>query len=245
MCSRLNLTLPKIVSPGNTYMKIVFLGDSLTWGGYGGDYVQAVRDLAAPEHEIINAGVGGNTVVNLYWRYERDVCVHEPDAVFIMVGGNDAVSYSQPDTRPYYRKSMQIDDGVVSPDLFEQTYRSLIAELQAHYIQTFIALEPIESNPTLVSAMREYNARAKAAAAAYNVPVLDLFDVFVPDEIPTRPNTNLHFIQQIAQRGQSGWDDWYGAQAEHGYGYTFDGVHWTPKAAQLAAEKIVAFIGLA
>jgi lysophospholipase L1-like esterase len=225
-------------------MKVVFFGDSLTWGGYGGDYVGVVRALVGGQHEIINAGVGGNTVVNLYRRYEQDVCAHEPDAVFIMVGGNDAVSYAQPATRPYYRKSMGIDDGFVSPDTFEQTYRNLITELQANYIETFIGLEPMESNATVVTTLRDYNARARDAARGYNVPVLDLFETFVPASLPERPNVNLHFIQQIAARERSGWNDWYGAQAEHGYTYTFDGVHWTPKAATLAAQQIVAFIGL-
>ncbi len=225
-------------------MKVVFFGDSLTWGGYGGDYVGAVQALAGDRHEIINAGASGNTIVNLYRRYEQDVCAHEPDAVFVMVGGNDAVSYSQPDTRPYYRKSMGIEEGVVSSDTFEQTYRSLIGELQANHIETFIGLEPIESNPMVVAAMREMNTRARNVARAYNVPVLDLFESFVPQVVPERPNVNLHFIQQIATREQSGWDDWYGAQAEHGYAYTFDGVHWTPQVAQQAAEQITAFIGL-
>ena len=43
-------------------MRIVFLGDSLTWGQYGGDFVAEVAKRL-PEHETLNAGVGGDTVV--------------------------------------------------------------------------------------------------------------------------------------------------------------------------------------
>ena len=225
-------------------MKIVFFGDSLTWGGYGGDYVQQVRQLANPSHTIINAGVGGNTIVNLYRRYQQDVCDHQPDAVFIMVGGNDAVSYSQPDTRPYYRKSMNLPHGFVSPELFERTYRNLLSALQTNRIEAYIALEPVETNPTVVETMQQYNTRAATVARAYNVPVLDLFAAWVPPHIPPRKNVTLRFIQQIATREQSGWDDWYGAQAEHDYTFTFDGVHWTPKTAAAVAHQIVSFVGL-
>jgi lysophospholipase L1-like esterase len=87
-------------------MRIVFLGDSLTWGGYGGNFVDAVQKQM-PEHEIINAGVAGDTVVNLLRRVENVLTETKPDALFVMVGGNDATSYSQPKTRGYYRKVKQ------------------------------------------------------------------------------------------------------------------------------------------
>ncbi|MEM6526920.1 MAG: GDSL-type esterase/lipase family protein [Chloroflexota bacterium] len=225
-------------------MKVVFFGDSLTWGGYGGDYVGEIKQRVGEKHEIINTGVGGNTVLNLSRRLERDVLDHEPDAVFVMVGGNDAVSYSQPDTRPYYRKSMQIPEGVVSPDDFRSAYRDLINQLQAHYIHTFIGLEPMEANPTVSAAMKQYNALARAEAEAHNVPVLDLFAHFVPGTIPERRPISTKFIQQIGERERTGFSDWYGEQKAHGYAYTFDGVHWTPEAAAQAAQMIVKFMEL-
>jgi len=226
-------------------MKVVFFGDSLTWGGYGGNYVGAIRKRVGDRHEIINAGQGGNTVVNLWRRYEADVCVHEPDKVFIMVGGNDAVSASQPGTRPYYRKSMQLEDGYVPLELFEQTYRNLIGALQAEYIEVAVGLEPIETNATVVAELRRYNEAARAAARAYNIPVLDLFAEFVPDDIPDRKNVDTRFIQQIGDRERTGWNDWENEQKEHGYSFTFDGVHWTPDTAEHAADKIIEFLELA
>ena len=51
-------------------MKLVFFGDSLVWGGYGGDFVAEVAKLC-PQHEIINAGQGGNTILNLLGRLEN------------------------------------------------------------------------------------------------------------------------------------------------------------------------------
>ena len=86
---------------------IAFLGDSLTWGGYGGNFVDVVRERM-PDHTIINAGVGGDTVVNLMRRVDEVLETHEPDTIFVMVGGNDATSYSMPKTRGYYKKAREL-----------------------------------------------------------------------------------------------------------------------------------------
>ncbi|MEP7294435.1 MAG: GDSL-type esterase/lipase family protein, partial [Chloroflexota bacterium] len=118
-------------------MKIVCFGDSLTWVGYGGSYFEELVRLM-PEHELINAGVGGNTVLNLLRRVDDDVMAHEPDAVLVMVGGNDAISYCQPKTRSYYRQAMEIPDGMVTPEQFEQAYRDLLTKLQLAHVLVWI-----------------------------------------------------------------------------------------------------------
>lgn len=169
-------------------MRIVFLGDSLTWGGYGGNYVDEVQKRL-PDDEIINAGVGGNTVVNLLERLESDVLAHEPDGVFVMVGGNDSVSYVQPKTRVYYKQVQNIPDGIVDPDLFAQTYRELLYQLQLAHVQTWMGLPPKEYNPATVEAMEQYNAIAEEVARSFNVPTLDLMAHFKPDHIPERPKS--------------------------------------------------------
>lgn len=225
-------------------MTLLFFGDSLTWGGYGGDYVSEIRKQIGDNTPIINAGVGGNTVINLHRRLERDVCAHTPDKVLVMVGGNDAVSYAQPDTRPYYRKSMGLPDGFVSPGAFSQHYRDLLAQLQANYIETYIALEPMEANPTVAAAQLTFNELARDAARAFNVPILDLYAHLMPDEVPPRPPINAKSIQLIGERGRTGWSDWYTEQEKYGYAYSFDGVHWTPKVAAQVAAQVIDFMGL-
>jgi lysophospholipase L1-like esterase len=124
-------------------MKIVFFGDSLTWGGYGGSYFNELKTLL-PDHELINAGDGGNTVLNLLRRLDDDVLSHQPDGVFVMVGGNDAISYSQPGTRQYYRQVQKIEDGVVMPEQFAQAYRELLTRLQLAHTLVWVGLPPSE-----------------------------------------------------------------------------------------------------
>lgn len=222
-------------------MKIIFFGDSLTEGSYGGSYVAAIRERH-PDHEIINAGVGGDTVVNLAERLDGAVIDHAPDGVFVMVGGNDAVSQSQPRTRVYYEQAKAVPDGVVTPEMFGQHYRDVLERLHLNFIQTWVGLPPAEYNPAVVETQRQYNQLAAEVARTTNTPTLDLMPHFTPDNIPDRPQIDIGFIQLIGKRTSSGWDDFDAAQKEGGYTYTFDGLHLTPTAAQKMAMLIADFI---
>lgn len=222
-------------------MKIVCLGDSLTWGGYGGSYVDELARLM-PEHTIINAGVGGNTVVNLLRRLDEDVLAHDPDAVLVMVGGNDAVSYSQPRTRSYYRQGQGIPEGVVSPHDFEVAYRDLLTRLGAAYVVTWIGLEPNEYNPTTIATLQDYNGRVKNLARPLNIPILDLMEILPAGEVPDRPELDIGYILTIGAREKRGWTDYESARAKGGFTWSFDGMHPTNDGARRIAEVIAAFI---
>jgi len=222
-------------------MKIVFLGDSLTWGEYGGNYVDVVTKLL-PEHTIINEGVGGDTVVNLYQRYESVIDEHQPDAMFVMVGGNDAASYSMPDTQIYYRSNKKIDGGIVSPELFERTYRDLLTELQVNHIVTFIGLAPTEYNPKLKATKHQYNQLAQDVASSLNITVLDLETPFATESIPDREAVSLKFIQDIGYRVSSDWNEFEAERAKYDYTHTFDGMHLMPSAAEKMGKLIAEFL---
>lgn len=221
-------------------MRIAFLGDSLTWGGYGGNFVDIVAELM-PQHEIINAGVGGNTVVNLMRRVDEVIAL-EPDVIFVMVGGNDTVSYLYPQVRGYYRKSQKLEDGFVSPELYESTYRDLLFHIQSQYIHPIVGIAPTEYNQELIEARKEYNTIARDVAASMNIPVLDFTEHFPTDNVPDMPPVNLKFIQQIGDRGASGWDDFEAEQQRLGYNFTFDGMHLTPQSAKQFANLIAEFL---
>jgi lysophospholipase L1-like esterase len=222
-------------------MRIVFLGDSLTWGGYGGNFVAEVQKQM-PEHEIINAGEGGETVINLLRRVEDVLTEHQPDALFVMVGGNDATSYSQPKTRGYYRKAKNLETGFVSPDEFETTYRDLLHHIQLAFVQPLVGLAPTEYSRELVEAKRDYNERARNIAASLNIPVLDLDAIFTPEKPIEREPVDVDFIQQIGTRVSSGWHDFEAERQKWGYTYTFDGMHILPSAALEFAKHIVPFL---
>ena len=225
-------------------MRIVFFGDSLTWGGYGGNFVDEVKRLL-PDHEIINAGRGGDTVVNLLQRLDDDVLAHNPDGVFILIGGNDAVAYSQPLTRNYYRRrDAGLPDGSMTLDLFAQSYRELLTRLQLAHVVTWVGLPPNEYNPETVAAQKLFNAETPDIAESMAIPVLDLMAAFPPENVHPRPALSLATIRLIGQRETEGWHDYGAERQREGYQHTFDGLHLTPETARRAGELIVEFLDL-
>jgi len=225
-------------------MRIVFFGDSLTWGGYGGGFVAEVQRLL-PDHEIINAGRGGDTVVNLLQRLDEDVLAHKPDGVFVLVGGNDAIAYSQPLTRSYYRRrDSALPDGSMSVDLFAQSYRDLLTRLQLAHVVSWVGLPPNEYNPETVEAQKLFNAEAADIAQSMAVPALDLMAAFPPGNVRHRPALSLATIRLIGQRETEGWRDYEAERKREGYQHTFDGLHLTPETAKKVGQLIVEFLDL-
>lgn len=221
-------------------MRIVFLGDSLTWGGYGGDFVAEVA-RRLPQHTVVNAGEGGNTALNLLRRLPA-VLEQEPDGVFVMVGGNDAISYSQPQTRRYYARAQGVPGGAVTPDQFAAAYRDLLTRIQLARALAWVGLPPVEYSPPLVAAMRQYNERARAAAAALSVPVLDLAAAFTAESVRARPELDQGAINLIGARVRAGWHAYEPERKAGGFTYTFDGLHFTPEAAARCGALVADFV---
>jgi len=81
--------------------KVLFTGDSITDCGrrtepsmLGSGYVKLFRELAIANLpgvslEIINKGIGGNTVVDLENRWTDEMICHKPDWMSILIGIND------------------------------------------------------------------------------------------------------------------------------------------------------------
>lgn len=69
--------------------RIVCFGDSLTTcGGYGGRFPDYLA-LALPDYEVINRGVGGDTLERAVKRFQGDVIALHPKVVLIELGAND------------------------------------------------------------------------------------------------------------------------------------------------------------
>ncbi|MCA9885329.1 MAG: hypothetical protein KC708_20265 [Anaerolineae bacterium] len=223
-------------------MRIIFLGDSLTWGGYGGNFVDVIAQLM-PEHDIINAGVGGDTAINIERRLEDEIEKHQPDAAYVMVGGNDAVSFTMPKTRNYYKHAKKIKpDGIVTPEQHAQAIHTILLGLLGQRILTGLGVSPTEYNVELARARQQYALAAKKVADELRVPVLDLFDEFAPKNPIEREPVDMSFIQTIGQRSESGWNDYEKERQQWGYTYTFDGMHLMPATAQLYGERIAVFL---
>ena len=76
----------------NEEMRIVCLGDSITWGFPMGPMYSWVHMLAETlQVHIVNKGINGDTTAGMNYRFDRDVTAYDPSHVVIMGGANDVV----------------------------------------------------------------------------------------------------------------------------------------------------------
>jgi len=111
-------------------MKVLFYGDSITDAGrdfgklYGEDamghgYVKyaavGLKERGLSDEEIVNRGISGNRIVDLYARIKVDCWNHNPDLISILIGVNDVWH------------EIGGNNGV-ELDRFEKVYRMLIED---------------------------------------------------------------------------------------------------------------------
>jgi len=71
-------------------MDIIFFGDSLTEGVPGASYYNILKEKL-PEHNLVNCGKGGDTVISLYRRIKKMNISKTYDIAFIWIGTNDVL----------------------------------------------------------------------------------------------------------------------------------------------------------
>ena len=170
-------------------MKIVLFGDSITdagkglsdllpyykYGfGYARDIASALRWKDCKKYEIINKGISGNKIVNLYERVQADVWNLHPDVLSILIGVNDV----------WHELGWNIG---VDLKRYEKIYRALIEETKERLPQTKLILcEPFFLRGTATnefgyekfSVVKEYAQVVKRIANEYGAAFLPLQEKF-------------------------------------------------------------------
>ncbi len=185
-------------------MKIITYGDSITDAGRAGFplghgyalMVAAQLQSEVPQkYEIINQGISGHRIVDLYARVKRDVWNHNPDVMSILIGINDIWH--------------DLGDEPNGVDLvrFERVYRMLIEDTLARLPDLKIMImEPFVLKGGATEAqfekfleVKKYAQVAKQIAKDYNlvfVPLQDKLDelssasspeVYAPDGVHPSP----------------------------------------------------------
>ena len=165
-------------------MKILFFGDSITdanrnresdctLGGYGLGYVRSVAGTlmceAPDKYEIINRGIGGHRVVDLYARVKIDCWNLQPDVLNILIGVNDVWH------------EIATKNGV-EIDRFENIYRMMLKETKERLPNTKIIIcEPFilkgkvtEGNYDEFLAVKEYAKVVKKISEEFHCYFLPL-----------------------------------------------------------------------
>lgn len=162
---------------------IVFAGDSTTDAdrnatadGLGNGYVKLVSDalyafLPTENYRVVNAGVSGNTSLQLLERWERDVMSLTPDVVFCMIGINDVWRHF--DRCEPLQKRISVQEYVEN--------LSLICE-KTKGVRVFCIIPPYFMERNRTDEMRvmteEYAAAAREVAKKYRADVLDVQPAF-------------------------------------------------------------------
>ena len=172
-------------------MRILFFGDSITdanrnresdctLGGYGLGFVRSVAGTlmceAPDKYAIINRGIGGHRLVDLYARVKSDCWNLQPDVLSILIGVNDVWHEIN------YQNGVEIDR-------WERVYRTMIEETLARFPNVKIMiLEPFimegsatdgEERWTKFLEVKKYAKVAKQIAEDYKltfVPLQEKFD---------------------------------------------------------------------
>ncbi|HEX2908972.1 MAG TPA: GDSL-type esterase/lipase family protein [Phototrophicaceae bacterium] len=221
-------------------MKIVFFGDSLTQGTFGVSYVAKVA-AALPRLQLINAGVNGDTSLNLCRRVAKAVLAHQPDGVVVMIGVNDAMTFGEPGSRAYYRFVKRVPGGLITPAVFRENMRILLGKLVAAGVRVWVVLPPLEYSPASLAAMRAMNAAAQTVCQEFNLPTLDLLARLVTAPVPPRPAISYRTYQHNL-RVALGYQQFDRLRDQGGFIYSFDGLHLTEAGAQIVADEMVHFL---
>ena len=170
-------------------MKIIFFGDSITdmcrhreadtqeafKYGVGYPYVVAseLYSKVPTKYQIINEGISGDRIVDLYARIKRDVWNLEPDMLSILVGTNDVWH------------EINLQNGV-ELERYERIYRTIILETQQRFPNVKIVLcEPFFLKGSCTEASYEqfkdiyqYARVVKKLANEFSLPFVPLQDKF-------------------------------------------------------------------
>jgi acyl-CoA thioesterase-1 len=126
---------------------IVFIGDSITaadrhrqaYRPLGFGYVHFAANFLRARHpkldlKIINAGISGDTVVDLERRWQTDCLDQRPNVLSVLVGINDV-----------WQRTMEpiTNRSAAGPDKYELTYERLLARAKEQCRCRLVLMEPV------------------------------------------------------------------------------------------------------
>lgn len=125
---------------------IVFIGDSITdaerdqpaYAPLGRGYVHFVGNTLLAKYpqlnlDIVNTGVGGDTIGDMQRRWARDCLFHRPNILSVMIGVNDAW---------YLATGSGIEWPVALPEQYEVTYDQLLLKVKELCGCQIVLMEP-------------------------------------------------------------------------------------------------------
>lgn len=147
---------------------IAFLGDSTTEKNDTTDgelnHVGLLTEWFNEEYpdqvNVVNAGVSGNTVVQMNDRLYDDVLYRNPDLVIISSGLNDASGTLK-----------------ITVDEFKETYESIITDVLESDAEVILRTPNLTQNPQTNEDLFEYVEVTRSLAEEYNLGLYDFYNI--------------------------------------------------------------------
>ncbi len=230
---------------------VVLMGDSITHGRIGVNYVDMVEDqLNGDQFEIINAGINSELAWNNLQRVD-EVIQCDPDIVTVLIGTNDANATLSPDAMRSYVRRMKLPRDPDS-DWYKESLISLVQKLKTE-TNAQIALLSIptigeESNHPAFLRSSEFSSIVQDIAEETNVTYLPLHEKMIDflrdaPRTPTYPyeKSYMGMFKAILKRYllRKSWDK---IANNSGVSLHVDYMHLNTAGARMIADLIGEFI---
>ncbi len=181
--------------------RIICFGDSVTFGWnveYKNSYPRVLKRLLEVNYrevEVINSGIGGDTIIEAWNRLDDDILDFNPLLVIINFGLNDGILLKTDENGNKNNTNKSLLDkskltSRVDIETFEKTYNDIIDRLKAGDIGIII----LGTNPILdnkfddrnyfeeqIISFEKYNKKARQVSGSNGIPFIGLWDIFLKD----------------------------------------------------------------
>jgi lysophospholipase L1-like esterase len=219
--------------------KIVFYGDSITEGFPGDSYVR-IMEKALPEHDFLNLGKGGDTVVSLYRRIVRNNLAVPAHIAILWVGVNDILVKTSK-LFPIL-KLLRRQPWAGNQKSFIKYYRRILNILNRSSNKVF-AISPLfigedpngRWNKELDALSKIVENLSSSYSSTTFINLKEKFTPLLPQEntTPYKPNKMIRIIlNALFHRNPKQSEN---QEIHNGYYFTIDGVHLNKEGAELVA----------
>lgn len=228
---------------------LLCLGDSITHGHIGADWVGQVRERRGPDGlTVVNGGVNGELVWNVRQRAAEAVSLR-PDLTVLMIGTNDVMAADLPERARSYRRSNRLPR-IPDLDWSIAELTALVAEVRGAGGQTALCtIPPLGDDPTAPgeTLVRQFNVAVRDVAEATGVPLIDIHASLTG--LTAKGGraysgglwSTAGLILQATIRRYLLGQSWDAIAKAGGWNVTVDGIHLSDRAGAIVAREIGAW----
>jgi len=162
-------------------MKVLCIGDSLTFGSVGYSYIKYLK----PELKAINAGINGETTLGAYKRIQRYIGSSRYSRIhtyIIFIGTNDIFMPYLSTLSPIWKLQMQsriaLKECAVNDNTFAASYENILQLLKINYKNAvLVGLPLIQIKDVPFDKIQRRNDIIKKLAGKYGMPYIDIYSL--------------------------------------------------------------------